>query len=59
MNPEIRRKIEERMRLWNEDWWMASSFFGRRGGAVSGARRSAKAKALRTERRKQEALGIR
>lgn len=41
------------------NYWEACSFLGKRGGAVSGARRSAKAAAIRRENRKQEALGIR
>lgn len=59
MSPEVRAKIERRMRETGEDWWSASTFFARRGGFVSGIRRSSKAAALRRERTKQEAIGIR
>lgn len=59
MSPEVRSKIERRMRETGEDWWKASSFFARRGGFVSGLRRSSKASALKRERSKQEAIGIR
>lgn len=59
MSPEVRSKIERRMRETGEDWWTASTFFARRGGRVSGLRRSSKAASLRRERSKQEAMHIR
>lgn len=52
-------KVQAVMRDRRCDWWAACSFLGKRGGAVSGARRSSKAKAIRTEMRKQEAIGLR
>jgi len=59
MNPDVRQKIEARMRETGQDWWTVCGFFGRRGGAVSGARRSSKVRALSQEHRKQEAQGLR
>jgi len=52
-------KVEARMKSTGETWWEACAVLGRRGGIVSGARRSSKAKALAGERRKQEAMGLR
>jgi hypothetical protein len=59
MSPEVRRKIEERMKAYGCDWWTACGFFGRRGGLVAGRRRSSKASSISQENRKQEAMGIR
>lgn len=59
MSPEVRAKVERRMRETGEDWWTASRFFASRGGRVSGLRRSCRAASLKRERSKQEALGIR
>lgn len=52
-------KVQSVMRANGCDWYAACAVLGKRGGAVAGARRSSKAKAIRTERRKQEAMGIR
>ncbi len=59
MTPEVRRKVEERMRTHGEDWWTACGFFGRRGGFVSGIRRASRSESVRKERSKQEAMGLR
>lgn len=40
-------------------YWEACGVLGRRGGVVSGARRASKAKAISSERRKQEAMRLR
>jgi hypothetical protein len=52
-------KVKSVMRDHGCDWYAACAFLGKRGGAVSGIRRSSKAKAIKTECRKQEAMGIR
>jgi hypothetical protein len=52
-------KVKSVMRDHGCDWYAACAFLGKRGGAVSGARRSSQAASLRKERTKQEAMGIR
>jgi hypothetical protein len=52
-------KVRSVMSERGVSYWEACSVLGKRGGAVSGLRRSSKAKAISTERRKQEAMGIR
>jgi hypothetical protein len=52
-------KVRSVMREHGCDWYAACSFLGKRGGAVSGARRSSKARSIQMENRKQEAIGIR
>lgn len=52
-------KVRSVMSERGVNYWEACSFLGKRGGAVSGARRSSKAAALRRERSKQQAIGIR
>jgi len=52
-------KVRSVMREHGCDWYAACSFLGKRGGAVSGLRRPSKAKSIRMENRKQEAMGIR
>jgi hypothetical protein len=52
-------KVQTRMNQTGESWSEACSFFGRRGGYVSGLNRGRKAEAIRREIRNQEAKGIR